>query len=74
MGGRLSMKEKIIIFLVGLLLGSIISTGSIYVYSSVNSRNNHDMNMEISDDRGKGGMKENDFNTPPELPNNQSSN
>lgn len=35
------MKEKIVIFLVGLLLGAIISTGSIYAYI-VASKNNKD--------------------------------
>lgn len=34
------MREKVIIFLVGLFLGSIISTSSIYVYSLVNSNDN----------------------------------
>lgn len=59
------MKEKIIIFLIGLLLGAIISTGSIYVYSKTNNSNN-DFNMQM---RGEGNMGENG-NTPPEIPNN----
>ncbi len=64
------MKEKVIIFLVGLLLGSIISTGSIYVYSTINNKgNNNDMNMEMPGDRGQGGMME-EGSAPPEIPNN----
>ena len=35
------MKEKVIIFIVGLLLGAIISTGSIYFYTIANSSNNN---------------------------------
>lgn len=34
------MKEKIIIFIVGLLLGAIISTGSIYFYTVANGSSN----------------------------------
>ena len=31
------MKDKIIIFIIGLLVGAIISTGSIYFYTLANS-------------------------------------
>lgn len=70
------MKEKAIIFLVGLLLGAIISTASIYVYSVANNSNGMDMKMQMpNEDRGQGGMMENDGNTPPEIPNgNQNTN
>lgn len=68
------MKEKIIIFLVGLLLGSIISTGSIYIYTIANNGNN-DMNMGMpSDNRGQGGMMDNNGTVPPEISNNQNTN
>lgn len=67
------MKEKIIIFLVGLLLGAIISTGSIYIYTVAN--NGNDMNMGMpNDNRGQGGMMDNNGTTPPEIPNNQNNN
>lgn len=39
------MKEKIIIFIIGLLLGAIISTGSIYFYSISNNTNNQLIQM-----------------------------
>lgn len=58
------MKEKIIIFLIGLLLGAIISTGSIYLYTIANNSNNNDVNMP-----SRGGMGENGSN-PPEIPSN----
>ncbi len=35
------MKEKVIIFIVGLLLGAIISTGAIYFYTVANRSNNN---------------------------------
>lgn len=68
------MKEKIIIFLVGLLLGAIISTGSIYIYTIAN-RSNNDMNIGMpNDNRGQGGMMDNNGTNPPEIPNNQNTN
>lgn len=69
------MKEKIIIFLVGLLLGAIISTGSIYIYTIANNNGNNDMNMGMpNDNKNQGGMMDNNGATPPEIPNNQSTN
>ena len=69
------MKEKIIIFLVGLVLGAIISTASIYFYTLANSSansNNQGMQMPNSTppSNQNGGMNGN-F-TPPEMPNNNS--
>lgn len=55
------MKDKIVIFLVGLLLGAIISTGSIYAYT-VASKNN-------KDDGFRNEIKEIDRQTPPDMPN-----
>lgn len=65
------MKEKIIIFLVGLLLGSIISTGSIYIYTVANNKNDNDLNLQMpNDDKGQGGMmRENDKNDHLDMPN-----
>lgn len=65
------MKDKIIIFLVGLLLGAIISTGSIYIYTVASNDN---LNVGMPSDKGQGGMMENNGNVPPEIPNNQSNN
>lgn len=61
------MKEKIIIFLVGLLLGAIISTGSIYVYTLVSNSNKGNMGIQMGDVRGGDMMQ--DGNNPPEVPN-----
>lgn len=63
------MKDKIIIFLVGLFLGAVISTSSIYIYTIANN-NGRNIDMEIpNDNRGQGGMMDNNDNTPPDMPN-----
>lgn len=62
------MKEKVIIFLTGLLLGAIISTGSIYIYTIANNQGAN--GMEMPTERGQ-GMMENDGTTPPEIPSNE---
>lgn len=58
------MKEKIIIFLTGLLLGSIISTGSIYIYTIANNSNNN-VKEKMPE---QGEIIENKDSPPPELP------
>lgn len=70
------MKEKVIIFLVGLLLGAIISTGSIYIYTIANNHNNgNNVNIKMpNDNKNQGGMMDNNGTTPPEIPNNPSTN
>ena len=73
------MKEKVIIFMVGLLVGAIISTGSIYFYTLANSSNsNAESGMQMNN--GMPGTPPTDQNgqmnggTPPEMPNNNSQN
>ena len=57
------MKEKVIIFIVGLLLGAIISTGAIYFYTVANNSNNaQGMQMNGGPNMSNG--------QPPEMPNN----
>ena len=67
------MKDKLTIFIIGLLLGSIISTASIYFYTVANDSNNNSKNeerMEISNGNPpsmpNGGFGGN--GTPPEFP------
>ncbi len=64
------MKEKIIWFIIGLLCGAIISTGSIFFYTlAANSNtNNSQQNMQ----QGPGGNQPGNMNggTPPEMPSN----
>ena len=57
------MKEKLVIFIVGLLLGAIISTGAIYFYTVANNSNNTPrMQMNGGPNMSNG--------EPPEMPNN----
>ena len=72
------MKDKITIFIIGLLLGAIISTASIYIYTLANNDSNsnerqNEMQMNGGQppempNRGFGGN-----GTPPEMPNNNQS-
>ena len=55
------MKDKILLFIIGVLVGAVISTGAFYVYTTTSSSNNNQsMGMP-------GG-------TPPSMPNGQDSN
>lgn len=65
------MKEKVLIFLTGLLLGAIISTGSIYLYTVAEGKNNQVNNPVQNNDFGNRGQKNQnwDMGTPPEAPN-----
>lgn len=71
------MNDKFIIFIIGLLLGTVISTGSIYIYTVANKSNdtcsnNIPMNGGDFDRGGRGKM--NETTTPPELPNGEQPN
>lgn len=67
------MKEKVIVFIVGLLLGAIISTGSIYFYTVANSSNNN-QGSRIEMNGGTPPSMPNDKNGErPEMPNNNNS-
>lgn len=55
------MKDKIIMFITGLLVGAIIATGIIYFYIS-STANNFDANFEDF---------QAEFKTPPNMPNGQ---
>ena len=65
------MKDKITIFIVGLLLGAIISTASIYIYTLANNNSNNDNGMQMNNgerpEMPNGGFGGN--GTPPEIPN-----
>lgn len=65
------MKEKVIIFLIGILLGSIISTGAIYFYTIAENNSNSNQQIQNNDfeNRGDRGPR-NDMENPPEMPNN----
>ena len=50
------MKDKIIIFIIGILLGAVISTGAFYIYTATKGSN------ECNNPQMNGGQ-------PPEMPN-----
>ena len=61
------MKEKIIIFIIGLLLGAVISTGAFYVYTTTANKCDNSTNQTMQMPSGN----------PPEMPsgdNNSNSN
>ena len=71
------MKEKIMIFLIGLLLGAVMATGAFYIYSKNNSNcssNNTQINMGQPPEMGNGtqppAKPDGDNSQPPEMPNN----
>ena len=51
------MKEKIVLFVIGVLVGAIISTGAFYIYTTTNSCNNSNQSIPM--------------NEPPQMPNNE---
>lgn len=54
------MKDKIIVFIIGVLVGAVIATGAFFAYTKINSENNG----------GPGGMN---GGTPPSMPSGQNS-
>lgn len=68
------MKDKIIIFIVGLLLGAVISTGSIYFYTLSYNNSNSNNQMQMPNMGGTPPTEQNGGGTqgqgqPPEMPN-----
>ena len=65
------MKDKIIIFIVGLLFGAVISTGSIYFYTlaNTNSNNNTNNQMQMGGTPPTKQQGQNGQGQPPEMPN-----
>lgn len=62
------MKNKILPFIIGLLIGAIIASAGFVIYNKTNNKNKHDFRgtppkMNQSQDSN------NDGGTPPELPN-----
>ena len=66
------MKDKIMLLVIGILLGAVIATGAFYAYSKSNTCDNSS-NMQMNGGQppeipnGNNGQ-------PPEMPNNQSNN
>lgn len=79
------MKDKIIIFFIGLLVGAVISTGAFYVYSTTAKKCDNSTNQTMqmpggapSMNNNQNGNSSNNSNgnsnsQPPEMPNNNNS-
>ena len=63
------MKEKILIFVIGILLGAVIATGTFYVYNKTIVNNNCNTNNVQPPEMPNGQVGE-----PPEMPNNNTQN
>lgn len=75
------MKEKIYVFIIGLLLGGIIATGGLFIYQKCNetSTNNTQSNEQMqmpgeNGDNSNGQMPGGNGGTPPAKPGESSSN
>ena len=75
------MKEKIVIFVIGLLLGSVISTGAFLVYTKTShSHNQGHQQMQLpngsppmmQNNKGNQNNQNNQNNQPPSMPNGES--
>ena len=67
------MKDKILLFIIGVLVGAIIATGAFYVYSTTNNCNNNEMQMRDGNPPSMPNGQNNDNSGPPEMPNGNNS-
>ena len=63
------MKDKIIIFIIGLLTGAVISTGAFYIYTITAGKCNNNQNTQMSGVQPP-EMPNGKMEQPPEKPNN----
>lgn len=67
----MSLKDKIIIFIIGLLVGAVIATGAFFVYSKVttcNTNSNSQMQMPGGNPPSMPGGQNSENGGPPEKP------
>lgn len=69
------MKEKILLFIIGVLVGAVISTGAFYVYTIANNNcNNSNTQMQGGTPPSMpSGQNNNENGQPPETPNSNNS-
>lgn len=70
------MKNKILVFIIGVLVGAILTTGGFYIYESINSSDEQNITNSREDRDGRPQMPDGeDFKggTPPEKPDNSKS-
>lgn len=49
------MKDKILLFVIGLLVGAVISTGAFFIYTKANACDTNNQNTQITDGEHRGG-------------------
>lgn len=67
----MSLKDKIIIFIIGLLVGAVIATGAIFIYSKTttcNTTNNSQMQMPGGNPPSMPSGENSENGQPPEKP------
>ena len=62
------MKDKVLIFIIGFLVGAVIASGVFYIYATSNSNNNNNTQMNGGTPPEMPQMSSG--GTPPEMPNN----
>ena len=74
--GAGQMKDKILLFIIGVLVGAVISTGAFYVYTTTNnsnSNNNSQMQMPGGNPPSMPNGQSGENRQPPEMPNGNNS-
>ena len=67
------MKEKIILFVIGVLIGAVISTGAFYVYTTTNNSNSSNTNStQMNGGQPPEMPSGSNQGQPPEMPNGNS--
>ncbi|MBR1386507.1 MAG: hypothetical protein IJ568_06725 [Bacilli bacterium] len=70
------MKDKIMMFIIGLLVGAVISTGAFYVYTTTNSScncNNQNSQMNVGQPPEMPSGQQGENGQPPEKPSDNNS-
>ena len=70
------MKNNVILFIIGVLVGAIISTGAFYIYTATTNNSNNNQNTQMPGDNPPSmpNGQNNENGQPPEMPNGQNNN
>ncbi len=63
------MKDKIMLFVIGVLVGAVIATGAFLAYTKINGSNNSDMMGPGGSPPSMPSGQSGENNGPPEMPN-----
>lgn len=67
------MKDKIMLFVIGVLVGAVIATGAFFAYTKINSSNNSGMTGPGGNPPSMPSGQNGENNGPPEMPNGNNS-